>query len=93
LIKGMNNTNESSNPIKSFIQTIADLDSEVLFATKAAPKNDVEGLFFNMLMCCADGSFMDNVKELAGRMPKEHSSIVTTIVSYLQRVSKEEELN
>ena len=83
----------TNNPIHSFIKTIADIDSEVVFATKAAPKNDVEGLFFNMLMSCADGSFMDNVKELAGRMPKEHSSIVTTIVSYLQRVSKQEELN
>ena len=83
----------NSDPIKSFIQTITDLDSEVLFATKAAPKNDVEGLFFNMLMSLADVSFLDNVEELADRMPKEHSSIVTTIVSYLQRVSKEEELN
>ena len=82
-----------NNPIHSFIKTIADIESEVVFATKAAPKNDVEGLFFNMLMSRADESFMGNVKELAERMPEEHSSIVTTIVSYLQRVSKEEEIN
>lgn len=83
----------TDNPIHSFIKTIADIDSEVVFATKAAPKNDVEGLFFNMLMSRADESFMGNVKELAERMPEEHSGIVTTIVSYLQRVSKEEEIN
>lgn len=43
-------TSMTDNPIHSFIKTIADIDSEVVFATKAAPKNDVEGLFFNMLM-------------------------------------------
>ena len=85
--------NMTNNPINSFIKTIGDIDSEVVFVTKAAPKNDVEGLFFNMLMSLADVSFLDNVEELADRMPKEHSGIVTTIVSYLQRVSKEEELN
>ena len=36
---------------------------------------------------------MLTLKELTERMPEEHSSIVTTIVSYLQRVSKEEEIN
>ena len=83
----------SNNPIYSFIKTIADIDSEAEFLIKAAPKNDVEGLFFNMLMSLADLSFLDNVQKLADRMPEEHSGIVTTIVSYLQRVSKEEEIN
>ena len=50
----------SNNPINSFIKTIGDIDSEVVFVTKAAPKNDVEGLFFNMLMSLADVSFLDN---------------------------------
>ena len=85
--------NNQNNPIHSFIKTIADIDSEGEFVIKAAPKNAVEGLFFNMLMSRADESFMGNVKELAERMPEEHSNIVTTIVSYLQRVSKEEEIN
>ena len=44
----------SNNPINSFIKTIGDIDSEVVFVTKAAPKNDVEGLFFNMLMSLAN---------------------------------------
>jgi len=83
----------TNNPIHSFIKTIADIDSEGEFVIKAAPKNDVEGLFFNMLMSLADVTFLDNVQKLADRMPKEHSGIVTTIVSYLQRVSKEEEIN
>lgn len=83
----------TDNPIYSFIKTISDIDSEVVFVTKAAPKNDIEDLFFSMLMSRADISFLDNVKILAERMPVEHSNIVTTIVSYLQRVSKEEELN
>lgn len=80
-----------SNPIESFVELILGDDPDLMSATRVKPLNDVEALFFNMAMSRVDPSFVENVKSLADRMPKEHSDAVTTLVRYFERLEKTSE--